>query len=75
MARCDSREQRRRYALLTATGHWQALLAARTVINERSQEREVVCEILEDPLEISFKADHSWPRLLIAPITPRAELA
>jgi hypothetical protein len=75
MTRGESREQGRWYALVTATGHWQTLLAARTVINERSQEREVICEILEDPLEVSFKADHSRPCLLIVPITPLAKLA
>ena len=71
----ESREQRRRHALVAATGHWQALLAARTAIDERSQKREVICEILEDPLEVSFEADHSRPRLVIVPITPLAQLA
>jgi hypothetical protein len=75
MRRGGRRKQRRRHALLTATGHWQTLLAARTALNERSQEREVICEILEDPLDVSFKADHSRPCLLILPITPLAKLA
>jgi hypothetical protein len=75
MTRGESREQGGWYALVTATGHWQTLLAARPAINERSQEREVICEILEDPLEVSFKADHSRPCLLIVPITPLAKLA
>ena len=75
MTRGESGEQGRWYALVTATGHGQTLLAARTPINERSQEREVICEILEDPLEVSFKADDSRPCLFIVPITPLAKLA
>ena len=75
MTRGESGEQGRWYALVTATGHGQPLLAARTPINERSQEREVICEILEDPLEVSFKADDSRPCLFIVPITPLAKLS
>jgi hypothetical protein len=75
MTRGESREQGRWYALVTATWHGETLLAAGTAINERPQEREVVCEIFEDPLEVSFKADHSRPCLFILPITPLAKLA
>jgi hypothetical protein len=71
----DGRKQRRGYAFVTAAGHRQALLATRTAINERSQQREIISEIFEDALEIPFETGDSRPAFLVAPTTPRGKLA
>src|SRR5690606_23382185 len=43
-------EQRRRDLLVAASGQWQALLSAGTMVHERTQERKVIGEILEHAL-------------------------
>jgi hypothetical protein len=68
------RKQRRRHLVGAATRHRQALLAPRTAIDERPQQRKIVREILEHPLEIPFEANDSRPRLGLAPIAPLAKL-
>jgi hypothetical protein len=68
------REQWRRDSLVTAAGHWQALLASRTTIHERAQQGKVIGEIFQNALEISLQAGHSRPYLRVAPVAPLGKL-
>ena len=63
------------HALVAASWQRQPLLPAGAMIDERAQQRKVVREILEHALEIALEPHGARPRLAVARIAPRGELA
>src|SRR5687768_14055518 len=67
-------EQRPRYLLRSATGKRQALLPAGPMIDERTEEREIICQVLEHALEIALEPQRARARLGVRRVAPRREL-
>ncbi len=70
----NARKQRRGDTLTTATRHRQALLAPWSPIDERTQERKIICEIFQHAFEVSFQASHLRTSVARAAIAPFGEL-
>jgi hypothetical protein len=68
------REQRRWDVFIASARHRQSLVPTHAAIDQRPQQRKVVCEIFEHALEIPLQPSGARACFCVAPIAPLGEL-